>query len=395
MDFQHSCFGDYTNECITKRVEVNVHLLEFVKKQQEDNREKLVQQMGVERYNIMLGVLDREIKAQEADKPGFIRRWFFGDNQAPYFPTRQYILGESDIENMLDEVVREASKLPPLLASKTSAAPIQVKSGIGSSPEENQAALEARLEQTMSTPVTLAPGIVGASTSAPAPQSVQSAPNASTPVTATPTPAAAPVAISPTLAKLFVPDAIQGNVAWLESMTGPARQVQDNGNGTQKRIYQVDGCKVTALATKQTINELTLDLGAACNVALHSMIANGPDVTVNGLSFADVFKNGAGEIELQCAGYNECGNSADPSMQASLGGSHADNFMQVVFSGTIAGDKDVDALQDLMKAESAHTGKVDMDLDAKVYNKDPQFSGLVEQKMGGVKVTSITFKSSM
>lgn len=377
--FRQECFANNTYDCVNRRVNFNEKLIDIAKKHWEDAHDQAVQQIGEQRFQIVLKTFDKEYAQQEKDRPFFFMRWFFGDHQVPY-GVSNLLFDDGDLERILAEALHTAKTTPGL-------EPLPKQGGASNPASASTASLEDKLTKALETPVNVGPAVSASVAKVPA----------SAPMTTTAGQSAtAPLApISPTLAKLFVPDAIQGNVAWVESMTGPAHQVLDNGNGTQNRVYQVDGCKVTALASNQTINELTLDLAPNCNVSLRSMVASAPDVTANGLTFGDLFKDGAEDIALQCAGPDECGNSADPSIQATLGGSHADDFKQVVFNGIIAENADVDALQDLMKAESAHTGKADLDLDAKVYNQDPQFPGLVQKKMGGVKVTSITFKSSM
>lgn len=197
-----------------------------------------------------------------------------------------------------------------------------------------------------------------------------------------------------TLGKLFVPTTIHGNVAWFESITGPAIQVIPQGDGTQTRKYKVDGCDVTTDSAHDSISAITLLLGPECTVALKAMLPSedGPDL--QNLDFAKLLQAGASNVSLTCAGPDECGNSGiDPSVQAVLGGAHVDDFLEVVFTGTITSDADTNALNALMAAESAHTGKTDLDLDADVYNKDPHLDQLVATKLGGVKVTSITFQT--
>lgn len=373
--FRQECFGNPTYDCVNRRVNFNERLIDIAKKQWADAHDQAVPQIGEQRFQIVVKTFDDEYARQEKDRPFFFMRWFFGDRQVPYGVSNM-LFDDSDLERILTGALHTAKSTPGL-------GPLPKQGGANSSAVAPTASLEDQLTKALETPVNVGPTASTTAANAPAPAQAQ----------ATASSTAAP--ISPMLAKLFVHDAVQGNVVWLESIAGPAHQVLDNGNSTQNRVYRVDGCKVTALTTNQTINELRLDLGSNCNVSLRSMVANSPDVSVEGLTFGDLFKNGAGEIALQCAGPDECGNSADPSIQATLGGSHADDFLEVVFNGTITGSGDVDALQDLMKAESAHTGKTDLDLDAKVYNRDPQFPGLVQQKMGGVKVSSITFKSSI
>lgn len=196
------------------------------------------------------------------------------------------------------------------------------------------------------------------------------------------------------LDRLFVPDAVNGNVAWFESIAGPAIQVQDNGDGSKTRLYRVDGCHVATTTTRASIDTLTLQLGPHCSVPLEAMLPNAPALNLARLHFAELFKAGASDIALTCAGFAECGASTDPSLQATLGGSHADRFLSVEFSGRLTTDADVGALQQVMDAEAKRLGKSGPDLTAEVYDRDPQLPALIRAVLGGVKVGYVTFRAS-
>lgn len=196
------------------------------------------------------------------------------------------------------------------------------------------------------------------------------------------------------LDRLFVPDAINGKLAWFESIAGPAIQVLDKGDGSQTRLYRVDGCHVETTTTRASIDTLTLQLGPHCSVSLQAMLPSATALDLTTLHFAELFKAGAGDIALTCAGFAECGTSTDPSLQASLGGSHADGFLSVEFSGSLTTDADVGALQQVMETEAKRLGRSGPDLTADVYGRDPQLPALIRARLGGVKVDHITLHAS-
>jgi hypothetical protein len=70
----------------------------------------------------------------------------------------------------------------------------------------------------------------------------------------------------------------------------------------------------------------------------------------------------------------------------------ADGFLEVELSETIVGDTDTDLLIRMMGEEGKRLGKSDDELTVDVYNKDPQLQDLAKTMLGGVRVTSITFK---
>lgn len=276
QSFRQECFANNTYDCVNRRVDYNEKVLSLGKKQVIDAHDLMVAKIGEQRYQIVLQTFDAWTEHQEKDRPNIFMRWFFGSHQILDEMTGQYLFTDQDIDRLIADAVDSINATPgvgPLPKPGSTNAPANAPSVA-----EKAQSPEGMISKALEGPVNVGPAT-------PAPSANQAAQ----------APAAPNVAVSPTLAKLFVPDAIQGNVAWFETMTGPARQVQNNGNGTQSRIYQVDGCKVTARATNQTINEISLDLAPNCNVPLKSMVANSPDMSVSGLTFADLFKNGAGE----------------------------------------------------------------------------------------------------
>lgn len=377
QQFREECFGNNTYDCVNRRVEFNLKLLEMGKKQWEDTHEKAVAVIGEERYELVLAVFNRNIDQQKADRPNWFMRTFFGDDQVPYPVPDQYLYSDDDLNRIIHEAVQ--------LVKATHGLPPMPRHGGASAPAPNP-------PQPQQQPQTIGDALTQtgvATTSASPPSAV--------PVSApAPTPApSVPASYNAMLSKLFVHDAVQGSVPWVESIAGPAHQVLNNGDGTQTRVYEVDGCHVTANASNNTINSLTLEISQTCNVPMQAMVPNASPLNIANLTFADLFKEGASGITMTCAGPGECGNSADPSIQASLGGDHADDFREVDFSGTITNDSDLNAMLSIMADEGKRLHKTDDQLTDKVYNADPQLAELAKARLGGVKVTSITFKSGL
>jgi hypothetical protein len=196
------------------------------------------------------------------------------------------------------------------------------------------------------------------------------------------------------LSKLFVHDVVGSTVASFETVAGPAREVSTL-DASQERSYQIEGCMVSLNASGGNIIALSLDVSPNCTVPLSAMLPTEPDLNLADLTFATLFENGAQDTSLSCAGFSECGNSADPSIQTTLGGDHADNFMEVKFTGTIAGDADTSALVDMMQSEAKRLGISEEDWTKEKYNQDQQLLQMAQAKLGSVRVTSITFQSSM
>lgn len=376
QQFREECFGNTTYDCVNRRVEFNLKLLEMGKRQWEDTHEKAVAVIGEERYELVLAVFNRNIDQQKADRPSWFMRTFFGDDQVPYPVPDQYLYSDDDI----DRIIHEAAQL------------VKATHGLPPMPGHDKVAPARNPRQPQQQPLTIGgaltqPGVVKTSAS-----------TANATLVGTPAPTSSP-SVSPlyntALSKLFVHDAVEGSVPWIESIAGPAHEVLNNGDGTQTRVYDVGGCHVTANTSNNTINSLTLEISQTCNVPMQAMVPNASPLNIANLTFADLFREGASGITMTCAGPGECGNSADPSIQASLGGDHADDFREVVFSGTITNDSDLDAMLSIMADEGKRLHKTDDQLTDKVYNADSQLAELAKAKLGDVKVTSITFKSGL
>ena len=144
------------------------------------------------------------------------------------------------------------------------------------------------------------------------------APAAQTNTAATTAPATGP---SPRLAKIFTADVLGSNVAFLETITGPAFRTDG-----ADRTYKVDGCTIIVGAANGKIDNIGIDgVGPACNFPIAQYFAGGYDHPVPPLpSFGDLQNGLGGHYMADC--FHLCGNAADPVVSLSYQGSHADNF---------------------------------------------------------------------
>src|SRR5579872_4229990 len=155
--------------------------------------------------------------------------------------------------------------------------------------------------------------------------------------TSTASAAAASAASSATpsakIAKIFTPDMLGANVAYLETITGPPFRTDDD-----TRTYKVDGCTVIVGETKGKIDNLGIDgYGGACSFDIAQYFAGGYDHPVpTQPTFNDIKIGLGGDYSADC--YRDCGNAADPVVSLRYEGSHADNFNELVASVPVVAD---------------------------------------------------------
>ena len=144
-----------------------------------------------------------------------------------------------------------------------------------------------------------------------------------------------------TLAKIFTPDILGANVAYLETITGPAFRTEGSD-----RIYKVGDCEVIVGAAKGRIVNIGIDgVSPRCAFPIAQYFAQGYDHPVPALpNFADIKQGLGGQFSADCL--TLCGNAADPVVSLSYQGSHADNFNDLYAAVPITGGTALDAYSD-------------------------------------------------
>lgn len=152
--------------------------------------------------------------------------------------------------------------------------------------------------------------------------------------------AAAPAAAapSPVLAKIFTPDVIGSNVAFLETITGPAFRT----DGSQL-TYKVGGCTVIVGATDGKIDNIGIDgYSPSCNFPIAQYFAGGYDHPAPPLpTFGDIQQGLGGTYAADCL--KLCGNAAAPEVSLTYQGSHADNYNNLYAAIPVTDDATVNA----------------------------------------------------
>lgn len=209
-------------------------------------------------------------------------------------------------------------------------------------------------------------------------QAVSSPLSLSTPLTSSsPNPGAVEVPhqaylIAPSvITKIFTPEMIGADRAYLEQFTGVARQTRNDmiTPGSIVRIYHVNGCDITAYfggnSTEQSVNALAMDVSAPCTFDLAPFIQEEKPVPVHQLTFGDfdqLMGHGT-QYYADCLGL--CGNAYDPAVYSHYSASRALGFVEVMASSTRVND--TSAWENIMRAYSG-----DEWVQERRYNCEPQ-----------------------
>ncbi len=177
--------------------------------------------------------------------------------------------------------------------------------------------------------------------------------NAAANVAATNAAATAPAATpSAKLAQIFTPDVIGSNVAFLETITGPAFRTDGSD-----RTYKVDGCQIIVGATAGKIDNIGIvGYSQRCSFPIAQYFAGGYQYPVpNNPTFGDIKRGFGGSYGADCL--MSCGNAADPVVSLSYQGSHADNFNNLEASLSIADEPALSAYEDWGEKLAAKYGQ--------------------------------------
>lgn len=154
-------------------------------------------------------------------------------------------------------------------------------------------------------------------------------------------PAAASAAPSAKLAQVFTADMLGANLAYLETITGPAFKTEGDD-----RVYKLDGCTVVVGSTKGRIDNLgIIDVSPRCSFNIAQYFAGGYAHPVPSFpTFGDIKLGLGGDFSADCL--VDCGNAAEPVVQLGYEGSHADNFNELIAEASPDGGPMLDAYMD-------------------------------------------------
>jgi hypothetical protein len=143
------------------------------------------------------------------------------------------------------------------------------------------------------------------------------------------------------LARIFTADILGANVAYLETLTGPAFRTDGS-----ERTYKVDGCEIVVGAAKGKIANIGIDgVSGRCSFDIAQYFAEGYEHPAPPMPTFGQIKNWlGGHYGADCLAL--CGNSAAPVVSLSYSGSHADNFNGLYAATSISAGAAFDAYED-------------------------------------------------
>ena len=193
------------------------------------------------------------------------------------------------------------------------------------------------------------------------------------------------------LARIFVPDMLQADLAYLEQITGPAWETYKNGKIIYK-TYKVDGCEVTATISDDSVSTLGLaKLSSKCTFNLNKFLtnANGKLPAPHVMTFGqfDDFNGDDGQFWTDCL--TMCGNAADPSVYLHWQGPHAENWIEVQLEVVLVDDAAIEASEKWSEAMEKAEGE-DWVLETKFNCSRTKYDKIAHKIFRDVRISAIT-----
>jgi hypothetical protein len=190
------------------------------------------------------------------------------------------------------------------------------------------------------------------------------------------------------LSRIFDPEMLNAQIAYLETITGPAMHVYKGPGGIEIRDYRVDGCRVEAYTKGAEAIGYSLVLNENCNFDLGKFIGP-PYSSTRNLTIGSFVHNGFGaEMRAQSLCIYLCGNAADPTIDFTFEGPHALNFVKVVLTVELSDDPSLDAVERWRNAMRQREGE-DYIIDTR-FNCTPKYDRIAVQDFADVAVRKVS-----
>lgn len=187
---------------------------------------------------------------------------------------------------------------------------------------------------------------------------------------------------SENLNKIFDPEMIGANLAYLEKITGPARNTYNHREKVKTNIYKIDDCEVTADISDEKIDALGIEkLSSKCTFNLKSFLPNLDHQKLPPLydmTFGQ-FDTITGNVKYTAGCLMDCGNLADPVVYGNWEGSHADLFFELQLTGPGGGGEWTDAMVKGEGEDWVREGK---------YNCSDKYNDMARKQNKDTKITS-------
>ncbi len=188
------------------------------------------------------------------------------------------------------------------------------------------------------------------------------------------------------LDRIFVPDMLSADRAYLEQVTGLAwKSYKDT------KTYKVDGCLVTATYDEGSVRSLRLELSPKCTFDLNKFLKKNNPYN-HYAKYPPLYQTTFGQLESLTADsqfmtdcLRECGNIADPSVYEYFGFSHVDNFLDIMVEVTPETDASFKWEKAMKKAEGE-----DWVLETKFNCQLTKYDAIAHSTFKKIRITAIT-----
>lgn len=200
---------------------------------------------------------------------------------------------------------------------------------------------------------------------------------------------ASPAEARAKLDDIFTSDMLGAQVAYLETLTGVAWQMD-----AADRTYKVAGCVVTARTDKGAVKSLKLALTSRCTFDPNKMLSGWKLPSANKITFGSfgTMTGSQGRFYADCLG-TTCGNSYVPAVYYHYEGGHAENWVQVNLEVGLLDDAPIDASSTW---EDAMEKKFGLDyVQSGKFNCDASLNAVAVQAFAPVKITAIEIGSDL
>lgn len=190
------------------------------------------------------------------------------------------------------------------------------------------------------------------------------------------------------ISRIMTSDMLQIRVAYLETITGPARRVRPRiGGRGQERIYRLDGCDLAALTPAKDVSGYRLRLSATCTFDMQRVVPNfRRPVRAHQLTFGMLAESFGTTFLPSCL--IGCGNAADPVFSVFGESSRADDYVEVIGTAFDNNEQVAAAAYRLLGAAKRLMSEDDI-MDGH-FNCHPRYQQLALQAFRDVRIQEIT-----
>jgi hypothetical protein len=183
-----------------------------------------------------------------------------------------------------------------------------------------------------------------------------------------------PLAGSATLQRIFDPEMLNAQIAYLESFTGPAMYIEGS-----TRIYKIDECRVSIGVEHEKITSLGIATSSKCTFDLARFFPNERFGQANKITFGEILKEFPGQFYAECM--NECGNAGNEKAFLQVDGPHSDNFHSLIVEPSGVGE----GLVAYLKWKAALLSRGEVWVNLRQYNCDHRFDDVAASAFRDVK----------